>query len=326
MPGEIHDASRCDEEQGNHVFSFIKKQQGTRLSALIPGPAGTACATILKTDSLRPELEQAGVFLPNPGQSPAEHLQQLRRQLNLSGNRMTTLLPVGDYHLMMVEAPEVPPAELKAAVRWRIRELIDFHIDDAVLDVFDAPPSGARGVQESLYVVVSRASRVQSLIEPFEAAGIEPGIIDIPELAMRNIAARLDADKEGVALLFLEADHVLVTLTRNATLYLARNMEFGYRQLQETPELANRLALELQRSLDYYDRHFQQAPINSVVVCPLPVALPGMELRLAEYTGLPVQSVDLSEIIELGDNVEAEQLSGCILAIGAALRTETTRL
>lgn len=227
---------------------------------------------------------------------------------------------------MMVEAPEVPPAELKAAVRWRIRDLIDFHIDDAVLDVFDAPPSGARGVQESLYVVVSRTSTVKSVIEPFEAAGLELGIIDIPELAMRNIAARLDADKEGVALIYFGADQVLVTLTRDATLYLARSMDFGYQQLQESPELADRLALELQRSMDYYDRHFQQAPISAVALCPMPVALPDLVTRLGDQIGLPVQSIDLADIIEIGDAVETGQLAECVLAIGAALRTETTQL
>jgi len=308
------------------VFSLTKKQKGNHLTALVPGPAGTACVTIQKPGSQQPRLEQGGLYPPNPGQSPAEHLQQLARQLKLAGGSVTTLLSMGDYQLMMVEAPEVPPAELKAAVRWRIRDLIDFHIDDAVLDVFDAPPSGARGVQESLYVVVSRTSTVKSLIEPFEAAGIELGIIDIPELAMRNIAARLDADKNGVALLFFEAERALVTLTRDATLYLARSMDFGYRQLQESPELIDRLALELQRSMDYYDRHFQQAPISAVALCPLPVDLPVLASRLGEQTGLPVHSIDIADIVEIGDGVETAQLAECVLAIGAALRSETTKL
>lgn len=308
------------------MFSFTKKQKGNRQTALVTGAAGTACATILNPGSERPRLEMGGFYSPNPGQSPAEHFQQLVRKLKLTGDSVTTLLPMGDYQLMMVEAPEVPPSELKAAVRWRIRDLIDFHIDDAVLDVFDAPPSGARGVQESLYVVVSRTSTVKALIEPFETTGIDLGIIDIPELAMRNIAARLDAVKEGVALLYFDADHVLVTLTRGATLYLARSMDFGYQQLQETPDLADRLALELQRSMDYYDRHFQQAPISSVALCPLPIALPELASRLGEQTGLPVQSIDITDIVEPGDGVETEQLAECILAIGAALRTETTEL
>ncbi|TCK16879.1 MSHA biogenesis protein MshI [Thiogranum longum] len=308
------------------MFSFTKKQKGNRLTALAQSPAGTVCATIVKTGTDKPRLELCGFYPANPGQSATGHLQQLARQLKLSGNSVTTLLPIGNYQLMMVEAPEVPPAELKAAVRWRIRDLIDFHIDDAVLDVFDAPPSGARGVQESLYVVVSRTSTVKSLIEPFEAAGIELGIIDIPELAMRNIAARLEADKDGIALIFFGADHALVTLTRNSTLYLARSMDFGYRQLQESPELVDRLALELQRSMDYYDRHFQQAPISTVALCPLPVELSDLASRLGEQTGLPVQTIDIADIVEIGGDVETDQLGECVLAIGAALRTEATQL
>lgn len=308
------------------MFSLTKKQKGNHLTALVPGPAGTACVTIQNPGSQQPRLEQGGLYPPNPGQAPAEHLQQLARQLKLAGGSVTTLLSIGDYQLMMVEAPEVPPSELKAAVRWRIRDLIDFHIDDAVLDVFDAPPSGARGVQESLYVVVSRTSTVKSLIEPFEAAGIELGIIDIPELAMRNIAARLDADSNGVALLFFEAERALVTLTRDATLYLARSMDFGYRHLQESPELIDRLALELQRSMDYYDRHFQQAPISAVALCPLPVDLPGLASRLGEQTGLPVHSLAIGDIVDIGDRVETAQLAECVLAIGAALRSETAKL
>lgn len=308
------------------MFSFTKKQKGNRISALVPGETGVACATVLKPGSDRPGLEQSGLHPINPGQSTSEHLQQLVRRLKIADNSITTLLQIGDYQLMMVEAPEVPPSELKAAVRWRIRDLIDFHIDDAVLDVFDVPPSGARGVQESLYVVVSRASTIKSLIEPFEEAGIDLGVIDIPELAMRNIAARLSADKEGVALLFFEANHTLVTLTRDGTLYLARSIDFGYKQLKETPELVDRLALELQRSMDYYDRHFQQAPITSVALCPVPVELPDLASSLAEQTGFPVQSVELADIVEPGDDVDTGQHAECILAIGAALRTETTEL
>ena len=308
------------------MFSFTKKQKGQRLTALISGSDGTACASVSKPQTDRPVLEKGGLYALNPGETPADSLQRLVRKLSLGSDSFTTLLPVGDYHLMMVEAPEVPPSELKAAVRWRIRDLIDFHIDDAVLDVFDAPPSGARGVQESIYVVVARNATIKSLIEPFESAGIEPGVIDIPELAMRNIAARLESDKEGLALLHFEENHVLVTLTRDATLYLARSMDFGYAQLLESPELVDRIALELQRSMDYYDRHFQQAPIRSVALCPLPVELPGLASGLGEQTGLPVQSLNIEDIVTIGDAVERDQLALCTLAIGAALRTETTQL
>jgi MSHA biogenesis protein MshI len=41
------------------------------------------------------------------------------------------------YQLLLVEAPPVPDAELRSAVRWKVQDLIDFHIDDAIVDVFE---------------------------------------------------------------------------------------------------------------------------------------------------------------------------------------------
>lgn len=55
-----------------------------------------------------------------------------------------SVLDPSGYRLPLVEAPDGPPAELRAAVRWRVKSLIDFHIDDAVIDLFEIP-SHARG-------------------------------------------------------------------------------------------------------------------------------------------------------------------------------------
>ena len=95
-------------------------------------------------------LEYSAFHALGPGQELAALLKQTLSSQQLYKVPLSSLLAIGDYQLLMVEAPEVPPAELRAAIRWRIRDLIDFHIDDAVLDVFDVPPSGARGVQQHL--------------------------------------------------------------------------------------------------------------------------------------------------------------------------------
>ena len=44
-----------------------------------------------------------------------------------------------EYQLHLVESPDVPDSELREAVRWRIRDLIDFPVDEAAIDVFDMP-------------------------------------------------------------------------------------------------------------------------------------------------------------------------------------------
>jgi MSHA biogenesis protein MshI len=311
---------------GKPVFSLSKKSRSDVLSAFVTSDAGTASATIRQNKSGKPVLEQYGFYPLAPGQDAGSNLKQAVSGQKLGKAACATLLAVSDYQLLMVEAPEVPPSELKAAIRWRIRDLIDFHVDDAVLDVFDVPPSGARAVQEHLYVVVSRSATVKERIEALEHAGVTLETIDIPELALRNIAAQLEQDANGQAMLYFGADQGLITLTRNSTLYLARSMDIGYHQLQDTPGLVDRLALELQRSMDYYDRHFQQAPIAAITLCPVPGSAPQIAEQLEQQVGVPVHTLQVEDIVEVREPVDDEQLAHCLLAIGAALRTEPAQL
>jgi MSHA biogenesis protein MshI len=308
------------------VYLFKKKLRGDRRCALVMDAEGIAVASIDGSNANRPSLESCRYDAFAPGQDNAAVLKKTIAETHLDKLACSTLLGVDEYKLLMVEAPEVPPAELKAAIRWRIRDLIDFHIDDAVLDVFDVPPSGARGVQEHLYVVVSRSALVKERVETLQAAGVNLEVIDIPELAMRNLAARLEQDAKGQAMLYFRADQGLITLTRDSTLYLARSMDIGYQQLLESPELVDRLALELQRSMDYYDRHFQQAPINHVTLCPLPQPIPQLPDQLAQQTGITVRELRLDDIVETSTPVDDTLFARCLLALGAALRSEPAQL
>jgi MSHA biogenesis protein MshI len=312
--------------KGLCVFSFKRAFKTDSLCALVPHQTGTAFANVQQQKTGRPLLLSCGFQPLLPDQDIQDNLKQVVQKQGLGKVPCSTVLDISDYQLMMVEAPEVPQAELRAAIRWRIRDLIDFHIDDAVLDVFDAPPSGARGIQDHLYVVVSRAASVKQRVETLQNAGAALQVIDIPELALRNIAARLEQDKAGLALLYFEAERGVITLSRDATLYLARSLDIGYRDLIESPALVDRLALELQRSMDYYDRHFQQAPVNSIVLCPLPQPAGPLAEQLQQQTGIEVQSLQLEDIVDFREPLPADQAAECLLAIGAALRSESAQL
>jgi len=306
------------------VFSFKSKTRSDSLNALVIMPDGVSSATVKQTKNGKPLLQHCAYNALAPGQEMDALLTNV-----VAGMRKapcSTLLDSSDYQLLMVEAPEVPSSELKAAIRWRIRDLIDFHIDDAVLDVFDTPPSGARGVQEHLYTVVSRSAVVKEKADTLQNAGAPLEIIDIPEMALRNIAARLDQDASGQATMYFGAEQGLITLTRDATLYLARSLDIGYRQLKETPELVDRLALELQRSMDYYDRHFQQAPISAITLCPTPEPLPFIADQLTQLTGIAVHELSMDDLVESSSPVDDELFARCLLAIGTALRSEPKEL
>lgn len=305
------------------------RAKGEHTSVVVHGD-GVAVARIDNTGP-RPRLRHAQFHAADEAQLDAV-LGTLARQHTLGKAACHTVMPVGSYSLLLIEAPEVPANELRAAVRWRIRELIDFHVDDAVLDVFDAPASGARGTKTHLYVVVSRGNDVKQLADRLQDAGIDLSVIDIPELALRNVAAQLPEDAQGVALLYFGAQRGLIALCRNQTLYLARTLDIGQTRLQEavadgqTAALFDALALEVQRSMDYYDRHFQQAPITHLVIAPLNEPLPELVDGLRANLGLQTRMLDLAEIVDGADKLAPADASRCLLAIGAALRSESKAL
>lgn len=255
-------------------------------------------------------------------------------------SRTTTLMDSGDYQLLLVEAPDVEASELRAAIRWRIKDLIDFHIDDAVVDVFEIPGQG-RGRTRMMYVVAARSSVVRARLDRVESAGLALEALDIEELALRNLAALMPQDEQGVALVWFALDYGQVLVTRGGELYLARRIETGSRQLFSAAQqgdpangdygealtaLLEQVTLEVQRSLDYYESHFSQAPVRAVVVAPAAPELPFVQPYLHRVLAPEVVNLRLDALFPDASLPAAQDQARCLTAIGAALRLEEVRL
>ncbi len=304
------------------MFGIFSKHGKSGYAAVVPGNDGV-CVTSLVSEGKQPRLSTCDFVPWGEGGDNDKLLAAAVRRHKLGKQACTTVMDLGDYSVLSVDAPDVPPDELRAAIRWQIKDLIDFHIDDAVVDVFDAPPSGASGRQNTLYVVVSRISHVREHVDRLQDAEANLTTIDIPELVLRNVTARLPEDKVGVAFIYLTRERGLLIITRQSTLYFARSLEMGYDALSSgDASQQDRLVLEVQRSLDYYDRYFVQPPVAGLVLAPCEVPLPGLENYLHESLGLPVRSLDLREIIACDKDMDTATQARCLPAIGAALRQE----
>src|SRR3954471_24658470 len=76
----------------------------------------------LRTPGSRPVILQVGSY-PIEGESGAA-TKLLAEKMRLERFCCQTLMSAGEYQLLTVEAPNVPPAELKGAVRWSVQGLI----------------------------------------------------------------------------------------------------------------------------------------------------------------------------------------------------------
>lgn len=262
-------------------------------------------------------------------ESKPHALEKLARELDLDRYQCATLLRPGEYQMLVVEAPSVPRAELKSAIRWRIKDLLDYHVDDATMDVLDIPPeSDLAGRSHSMYAVAARNEVIQERVKAFEDARIPLRVIDIPETAQRNISALHESDDRGAALLYFNHEFGLLTITCRSELYLGRRIEIGLQQiLGATPaartELFNRVVLELQRTFDHFDRQFRYVSVAKLLLGPEPEDS-GMFEHLRTNLDMPVERVELLERLGFEESgaPDAEMQWRLFHLIGASLRHE----
>jgi MSHA biogenesis protein MshI len=195
------------------ILSFLKRGRaaGSQIGVFVT-PAGVAAAQVVP--GAKPRLTHC-VY-----EARGTHDPFVRVTSRLSSRNVPTVsvLDQAGYHLLLVEAPDVPADELRAAVRWRIKDLIDFHIDDAVIDVFEMPPHARGGPSKMMYAVTAKAEHIRQQIDMIEAGGLSLGVIDIPELCLRNVATLLEGDR-GAALLYVGDHRSTLLLGRQGILY-----------------------------------------------------------------------------------------------------------
>jgi MSHA biogenesis protein MshI len=310
------------------LFARRSREPGWLAVALQPG--GLSFAHGLSKAGEKSAITRCGsrVF-----DETTKDLERMVKELGLDRYQCLTLLSPSDYHVLLVDAPNVPPAELRTAVRWKIKDMLDYHVEDATIDVLDIPVDLSQGTRgHSMYAVSARNDVVRGCIERFTNAHIPLSVIDIAETAQRNIAALYEPPERGVGLLYLDKAHALLTINFRGELYLARRIDVSVEQLLHPPggnadELMNRVLLELQRSFDHLDRQFPFVSLAKLLLGPEP-----RETGLAAYLGanldIPVEPVRLEHVLALGPEAALEGDAAWRLfhVVGAALRNETKTL
>jgi len=253
-------------------------------------------------------------------------LARLRRELDLDRYRCLTMLKARDYQMFTVDRPEVPDAEARQAVRWSLKDLLDFPLDAATVDGVSVPAAD-NSRKPQMLAVAARNEAIATTVRPFNDADIELAAIDVPELAQRNLARLLEAEGRGLALFGVDDHAATVTFTAGGELYQSRRIEVALKDFENeagTGALYDRVGLELQRSLDHFDRQYRNVTVSRVVVSAVPFRERFVEYLAANLT-LPVEGLDLEQIIdfpgvpELRDPLRQSQ---CLQLIGAAMRAE----
>lgn len=225
----------------------------------------------------------------------AQALQELVKQRGWAGASTTLVLPLDQYQVFQMERPDgVEESELADALKWKLKDFLDFSPTDAVSDVFPFPEDASRGRGALVNVVAARKSLVSELVALVGASDLVLDRIDIAELALRNLASALDDNERGVALVHLRENYGQMIVCRDDTLYLSRRLDVAAADLRDVARqegAVQSLALEMQRSLDYYESQLGQVPPANVRLVARDSALP-LASMVSSYVAAGVEMLD----------------------------------
>jgi MSHA biogenesis protein MshI len=261
-------------------------------------------------------------------QDPPASLRRLRRERDVDRCSRVAVLAAPQYQMLQVDAPDVPREDWRDAVRWQLKDMVDFAVDSAAIDLLEIPAAAAPRRRSALIVAAAAKSQLLPLVDQAGEAGAPWSAIDITETALRNLCALTELPGRGQALLHLGDNQATIVITLAGELLLCRNIAVTLAQLTQDDAALRQQAFEsaslaLQRTLDGFERVFSAVSLSRIMVSPA-AAVAEFLTYFSELTDLQVLPLALATALDwsavtdfAADGIEQSQY---LSAIGAALR------
>lgn len=215
----------------------------------------------------------------------------------------SVVLPTGSYQILLVESPPVPAEELASALRWKVKDLVNLPLEQAVIDGFLLPDDAFRGRQKMAYTVAADRVALQGLVDELKESGLDVDRVLIPELVMAQAVNELLHDENTEIVLVIGRKAGFLCAFAEGSIYLARNVgicEETLEQLQGQGERAEALLenflLELQRSRDYFESQMGKGVVGRILVVPTEHDSSTLCEVVSERMRLSVEVIDAEQI------------------------------
>lgn len=254
-------------------------------------------------DVLFPVLKSYGT-VPHDGiaqlQTP---LAEIISKYDLRDAACIWVLNPSQYRLLLVDVPNVPSAEYKEALRWQLKDIVDYPLDDITLDIF--APAGAK-IEETkkIYVVIAQTSFLRKVSDLLSENFLNLVAIDIREFALRNLVSALI--KNGNSLIgcvcLSETLHFMIVM--GGKIYFTRGIPLDHSKLNDAATAMQYLMMELHRSVDYFEAEFRQSiPPRFFVGSTVAMTPEVLKTVVSNFAG-EAEIINLAKVIKIKDSLK----------------------
>lgn len=287
--------------------------QNKDLCALEISAEGVAVACL---SNIRREITTCSFYPCQNENQLKECIMDMVLQKNLKKTNCYWILHPSQYHLTLINTPNVPPFEYKNASRWQIKDIINYPLEDASVDVF--APDELEKRPKKIYIVAAQNSFLQNTADILQDCFLHPTVIDIREFAIRNLLSSAAPENEPVGLLDFSADSCLLVTVQQKRIRFVRRTPFGSQKLKSGTH--NELATELRRSLNYCATELKQKVPTKFFVSPASDIDINMMHDMAKNLEKEIAKLELQKVARFATPIALETEMRCWAAVGGVLR------
>jgi len=244
------------------------------------------------------------------------HLSKIVTTHNLRKSYCTLILHPDYYHLTLIDTPEVPEAEHKEAVRWQMKDIVEYPLEDVAIDIFH--PGGKEGNLKKTYVIATQNSSLQKIINIIQNCELLPAAVDIREFAMRNLASKLAKAEETIGFLDVFNDKCIMVTIQQNNIQFVRHIPTGLNSIKNGDY--SQLTTEIKRSFNYCETECGLPLPTEIFMPPMADTDNEIPVNIEKNINKKTSVIRLQDIVELEASADQQIEFNCWVAIGGALR------
>jgi len=257
--------------------------------------------------------------------SIVETIKKLLKSLNIRVKDAACSVSGNSVIIRKISLPAMPPEELEDQIHWEAEQYIPFDINDVHIDFQILASDQNDPSKMEVLLVASKKEIINDYLAVFNEAGINLAVVDVDSFAMQN-AFELNYDigpDNVVALINIGASIMNLNIVKNDISLFTRDVQMGgnlyteeiQKQFGVSSEEAERmkvsgdapdqaklrdtisrvnetLAMEMRRSLDFYNTTAGEGKINNVYISGGGAKTPMLVEAVQQRLGLPVEIIN----------------------------------
>ncbi len=224
-----------------------------------------------------------------PGAPPLVALKRWRSEGLLPRQGTVLVLGGADQQVQILDRPAVPDGELALAARWPLAETMEAEPEDLLVTATPLKTVNDSGRQQVL-AVAARVAVAKAQLGWLAQAGVQTRQIDATVSALRGLALVHARPDSGTIVLFSLANELAVGLLWQGELCALRSLALPALADRGNGVWVEQLALQVQRTVDHYERQATQLAVREVLAC-LPELNPDERRVLCSAVALPTREV-----------------------------------